>query len=911
MTSENVIYSSNNSDSNNNTNCNKNKLNLNDRPANTEFYLTNDEEEDRIKNTEIMTSSNSNSVGFSSYGELSTEQIRRLDELLNQPVPVDSRMNYPTLHVKLKDFIRLLRSTLLQRRIKLRDVRINGGVASHILSKDHHYDFSDIDIIFACDLLQLNTENVSSKLVYTDQIIKSVDLKENSNPPSVDTTSQPQPSNYNIEASFATCCDVIKETVFDCIISYILSDPGMSAMFHPDSLNWVLIKDAYVEKMVKIYEHTNNTASTTTSTTSYSPSTSPSGIYSSPDAEESYESTRSLSRWSLLSLHNRQGQNVELKFVDKMKRQFQFSVDGFQIDLMPMLAYYDRLDEAKANNRTDISIEYPSVRAESMYGDFNLAMYHLDSKLVATHAPEEIRGGGLLKYCNLLVKGYRPECDQASMQSLEKYMCSRFFIDFSDIKDQQAKLCAYMTSHFQNDAHTCLHYLHRLYKVVNASTVCLMGHERKQTLHLIVSLAQSFLNSLGGDGSQSSFSHLEHMFRDIMTESSDLAVVAASASSSSSVSSTSSSSSLADSFNNNRKSSDHYIDSYMIMENGQKSNKNSTTRRQQANRQYQQRYFLFSFQIQLNSNRFCFKRENNQSKRRNFKTYSNQFYMDQQQASMAQQQQQQHGVAFYHNLMSTSPASSAVSTPNSTNSYYMPPSGSYYYQQAPFYMNNNRLVTHHQNQVYHQTVASNASNTKSNGITVMTNPNSCSLNVLSSSSMPSSASASPSPSPTPSTASSSVSVRTNSASSSFNTSIIHDNTTSSNVATTTKNNSKLNTTNNPVIICSASISSLSSSSSSSVSSIVPSPSPSPPPQSSVVVATSTIDDDLVVKQELESLNQTPTTVSALSSAAARVVFCKIGSSDIATTAPPSIEVYHNYYCPPILTAAAAASFYTY
>ena len=32
----------------------------------------------------------------------------------------------------------------------------------------------------------------------------------------------------------------------------------------------------------------------------------------------------------------------------------------------------------------------------------------MHSKLIATKHPEEIRGGGLLKYCNLLVKNYRP-----------------------------------------------------------------------------------------------------------------------------------------------------------------------------------------------------------------------------------------------------------------------------------------------------------------------------------------------------------------------------------------------------------------------------------------------------------------------------------------------------------------------
>lgn len=76
--------------------------------------------------------------------------------------------------------------------------------------------------------------------------------------------------------------------------------------------------------MVKIYE------------------SNPSG--SGGEKDESYESQQSLSRWSLISLHNTEGQNIELKFVDKMKRQFQFSVDAFQIHLDTLLKYYDCQD---------------------------------------------------------------------------------------------------------------------------------------------------------------------------------------------------------------------------------------------------------------------------------------------------------------------------------------------------------------------------------------------------------------------------------------------------------------------------------------------------------------------------------------------------------------------------------------
>lgn len=60
-------------------------------------------------------------------------------------------------------------------------------------------------------------------------------------------------------------------------------------------------------------------------------------------------------RWSLFSLHNDYGRCIELKFVDQMRRAFEFSVDSFQITL-------DRLLDYPHDSR-------PNIKAESMFGD--------------------------------------------------------------------------------------------------------------------------------------------------------------------------------------------------------------------------------------------------------------------------------------------------------------------------------------------------------------------------------------------------------------------------------------------------------------------------------------------------------------------------------------------------------------
>ncbi|XP_023691537.1 terminal nucleotidyltransferase 5C [Paramormyrops kingsleyae] len=317
---------------------------------------------------------------------LSWDQVNRLNEVLTGAVPVHGRGNFPTLEVRLKDIVQIVRNRLEQKGIVVRDVRLNGSTASHVLVQDNGWSYKDLDLIFRVDLPN--------------------------------------------EAEFQLIRDVVLGTLLD---------------FLPDGVNKekitpMTLKEAYVQKLVKVYTD--------------------------------------LDRWSLISLSNNEGRNVELKFVDSIRRQFEFSVDSFQIVLDSVLSYYDLSENPMSQHF------HPTVVGESMYGNFAVALDHLKNKLIATKRPEEIRGGGLLKYCHLLVRGFQPT-DQDEFKALERYMCSRFFIDFPDIVEQQRKLESYLQSHFIGEEKSKYDYLMILHRVVNESTVCLMGHERRQTLNLI------------------------------------------------------------------------------------------------------------------------------------------------------------------------------------------------------------------------------------------------------------------------------------------------------------------------------------------------------------------------------------------------------------------------------------------
>jgi hypothetical protein len=242
---------------------------------------------------------------------------------------------------------------------------------------------------------------------------------------------------FHVKLESSADFTLIKNSVLETLINFLPSD------VNKERISSVTMKEAYVKKMVKV--------------------------------------TNKQDVWSLISLTNEQGRNIELKFVDTMKRQFEFSVDSFQIVLDSLLNFPGVSADLKPS-----STLYPSVEAESVYGNIEEARYHLKNKLIATRNPEEIRGGGLLKYCNLLSREY---CAVSTkICQMEKYMCSRFFIDFKDVQTQRQKLENYLKSHSLDSSEKKYKYLQILYDVVEKSTVCLMGHERRQTLRMILDL---------------------------------------------------------------------------------------------------------------------------------------------------------------------------------------------------------------------------------------------------------------------------------------------------------------------------------------------------------------------------------------------------------------------------------------
>ncbi|TNN29744.1 Protein FAM46C [Liparis tanakae] len=231
-------------------------------------------------------SSMSETKSHQRFHSLNAEQVEILHQVLSEAVPIHGRGNFPTLELRPRDIIIAVRARLQQQGIAVRDVRLNGSTASHVLVRDNGTSYKDLDIIFGVEL----------------------------------------PSQEEFQ--------VIKESVLGCLLDCL------PAGVNRERISSATMKEAYVQKMVKVFnEH---------------------------------------DRWSLISLSNNSGKNLELKFVSTLRRQFEFSVDSFQIILDRLLESYmqqesrhrrDALDlegrKAEDQNKDSPEAEKPSARDAS------------------------------------------------------------------------------------------------------------------------------------------------------------------------------------------------------------------------------------------------------------------------------------------------------------------------------------------------------------------------------------------------------------------------------------------------------------------------------------------------------------------------------------------------------------------
>lgn len=83
---------------------------------------------------------------------LNWEQVQRLDGILSETIPIHGRGNFPTLELQPSLIVKVVRRRLAEKCIGVRDVRLNGSAASHVLHQDSGLGYKDLDLIFCADL---------------------------------------------------------------------------------------------------------------------------------------------------------------------------------------------------------------------------------------------------------------------------------------------------------------------------------------------------------------------------------------------------------------------------------------------------------------------------------------------------------------------------------------------------------------------------------------------------------------------------------------------------------------------------------------------------------------------------------------------------------------------------------------
>ena len=86
------------------------------------------------------------------FHSLNAEQVEVLDQVLSEVVPIHGRGNFPTLELRPRDIIMAVRARLEKQGILVKDVRLNGSTASHVLVQDNGTSYKDLDIIFGVEL---------------------------------------------------------------------------------------------------------------------------------------------------------------------------------------------------------------------------------------------------------------------------------------------------------------------------------------------------------------------------------------------------------------------------------------------------------------------------------------------------------------------------------------------------------------------------------------------------------------------------------------------------------------------------------------------------------------------------------------------------------------------------------------
>ena len=236
----------------------------------------------------IKTSNGStNSSKRTCHSTLQHNHVNKLCTILEESIEIHGQGSFPTLNIVPKDFLIELRRAFHLNQLDVKDVRLNGGMRNKTI----------LVFVFGKVLFLFFSSSIVGAASYVLTNDKSFSYSD------IDFI-------FSCDLSLESTWTQIKTVVCECLSRHIASSSSTSSSSQL-SFSPIIIQAAYVEKVVRVINPSNNDS------------------------------------WALMSLCNVNGQTIELKFVDRMKRQFQFSVDSFQISLDTLLDYYEQISKSQ------------------------------------------------------------------------------------------------------------------------------------------------------------------------------------------------------------------------------------------------------------------------------------------------------------------------------------------------------------------------------------------------------------------------------------------------------------------------------------------------------------------------------------------------------------------------------------
>uniref|UniRef100_A0A094ZWZ9 polynucleotide adenylyltransferase n=1 Tax=Schistosoma haematobium TaxID=6185 RepID=A0A094ZWZ9_SCHHA len=451
---------------------------------------------DVSSNSEINNTSNDNNIN-NAYQHLTNDSClpNHHNTISHSPIPftLQQPLKLPTIRTQLKKLIRTIRDGLLKESIPVKEIRLNGEVASSIIiGSENKQTFHDIELLFYVDLSNSTTCTKIKSVIYSciENILKDTIILENLsnitnhcifcyhstlplNISTIQTTQNPSSSSLSYKCKY---CSYYKLNPFNIPVhlnkenvenlnQQKINKNQLTNFYFPINQSFIHRQPLHENQFNTISYNNNNIIKENPS--KYSMLNNKQTINNNNN-NDYYKLNHSLCHYhSLLSsiecpkcstcsrLLNPFNQHSNINYNNNNKS----NNNNIHIIINNLIKFYDLKKNKKNKKIKKINKNYyPIIVIKSVACSYIEALKHLNNNIIVIYKPEEIYGGGLLKYCKLLINGYKP-CKMIDIKLMEKYMCSRFFIDFSNILSQYYQLNDFLMNYVENNYKIKIDYL--------------------------------------------------------------------------------------------------------------------------------------------------------------------------------------------------------------------------------------------------------------------------------------------------------------------------------------------------------------------------------------------------------------------------------------------------------------------